>query len=104
MGVREKGENWIRIHLGPWIRKQRYKMKGKAKFNQQIFWGFLVGNYIFFKSATKKVAYLIGLGRDLKIFFFFTFKRLFEIKLVILMSWIRIRIRNDQISWINITK
>ena len=27
----------IRIHLGPWIRIQRYKMKGKAEFNQKIF-------------------------------------------------------------------
>ena len=31
-----------------------------------------------------------------------TFKRLFEIKLVVLLSWIRIRIRIDQILWIRI--
>ena len=26
---------WIRIHLGLWIRIQRYKMKEKAEFKQQ---------------------------------------------------------------------
>ena len=53
------------------------KIKGKAEFNQQI---------IFFKYETKKVA----LGTDLKIIFFFlTFKRWFEINLMILLSWIR---------------
>ena len=31
----------IRIPLSPWIRIQRYKMQGKAEFNQQIFFGFL---------------------------------------------------------------
>jgi len=37
---------WIRIHLGPWI--QRYKMEGRAEFDQQSFWGFFfVGYYIF---------------------------------------------------------
>ena len=35
-----------------------------------------------FKSATKKVAYLKGLGRDLKILIF-SFKRLLKIRLVI---------------------
>ena len=30
----------IRIHLGPWIRIQGCKMKGKAEFSQQICWGF----------------------------------------------------------------
>ena len=28
---------WILIHLSPWIQIQRYKMKGKAEFNKQIF-------------------------------------------------------------------
>ena len=41
----------IRIHLGPWIRIQRYKitdkMKGKAEFNQQKSYFFFAGNYIF---------------------------------------------------------
>ena len=36
----------IRIHLGPWIQIQRYKMKGKAEFNQQILLSIIV-NYIF---------------------------------------------------------
>ena len=30
------GSGRIRIHLGPWIRIQRYKTKGKAEFNQQL--------------------------------------------------------------------
>ena len=40
----------------PWIRTwiPEYKIKGKAEFNQQIFWGFC-GKYTF-KSETKKVA------------------------------------------------
>ena len=54
-------------------------MKGKAKFNQQIFCVFL-WEIIFFQVCNKKVAYLKGLGRDLKIFFFSTVKRLFDIK------------------------
>ena len=37
---------WIRIHLGPRIRIQGYKMKGKAEFNQQVF-VFFVGNSTF---------------------------------------------------------
>ena len=41
------GTGRIRIHLGPWIRIQGYKLKGKAEFNQQIFVGFFVGNFIF---------------------------------------------------------
>ena len=45
-------------HLGPWIRIQRYEMKGKAEFNQQIFEGLFGRKLYFFKSATKKVAYL----------------------------------------------
>ena len=62
-------------------------MKGIAEFYQQIFGVFFfnIKLYLFFKSATKKVAYLKVLGRDMKIYFFFTFK----IKLVILLSWIR---------------
>ena len=62
-------------------------MKGNAEFNQHFFFG---RKLFIFKSATKIVAYLKGLGRDLKIFFFLTFKRLFEIKLVILLSWFRL--------------
>ena len=41
-------------HLGPWIRIQRYEMKGKAEFNQKIFGGFLVGNNIFPSLQLKK--------------------------------------------------
>ena len=48
-------------------------MKGKAEFNQQIFGVFFGRKLYFFKSATKKVAYLKGLGRDMKIFFFLVF-------------------------------
>ena len=48
---------WIRIHVGPWIRIQRYKMKAKAKFNEQFFLLFFFSQeIIFFKSKTKKVA------------------------------------------------
>ena len=46
----QKPVMWIRIHLGPWIRIQRYKitdkMKGKAEFNQQKYF-FFAGNYMF---------------------------------------------------------
>ena len=35
------------------------------------FLGVFVGNYIFFKTETKKVAYLKGLGTDLKLFCLF---------------------------------
>ena len=45
-------------------------MKRKAEFNQQIFWGFFVGNYIF-KSEPKKLANFQGLGTD----FFLDFKK-----------------------------
>ena len=38
---------WIRIHLGPWIRIQRYKMMGKVEFNQQKSNFFFTENYIF---------------------------------------------------------
>ena len=62
-------------------------MKGKAEFNQQIVELFF--SY-FFKSETKKVAYMKVLGKDLKILFFLTFKTWLEIKLVILLSWIHI--------------
>ena len=46
----------IRIHLGPWIRIriQRYKMKGKAEFNQQIFWGSLCRKLYFSSLNLKK--------------------------------------------------
>ena len=37
----ESGSDRIRIPLGPWIRIQRYKMKGKAELNQHFFWFFL---------------------------------------------------------------
>ena len=48
--------------------------------------GFCLYEIIFFKFETKKVAYLLELGKDLKTFFFFlTFKRWFEINLVILL-------------------
>ena len=46
----------IRIHLGPWIRIriQRYKMKGKAEFNQlKVFFS---QEIIFFNSEPDKVA------------------------------------------------
>ena len=84
------GSGRNRIHLGPWIRipMQRYKMKRKAEFNQQIFWGFFVGNYIF-KSEPKKVANFFGLGTDLKINFFSALKRWFEINLVTSLTWVR---------------
>ena len=41
-------------------------MKTKAEFNQQIFWWFFGRKLFFFKSASKKVPNLKGLGRDLK--------------------------------------
>ena len=45
----------IRIHLGLWIRIQKYKitdkMKGKAEFNQQ---NFFFQEIIFFMSEPKK--------------------------------------------------
>ena len=76
------------------IRIKKYKMKEKLSLTNKYF-GY------FFKPETNKVAFLKGLGNDLKIFFFFlTFKRWFEIKLVISLSWIRIRI--DQILKIRI--
>ena len=60
----------IRIHLSPWIRIQIY----------------------IFQVWTKKEANIYGLGTDLKIFFFSTFKRWVEFNFVILLPWIRIRI------------
>ena len=57
---------WIRIRV------QRYKIKGKLEFNQKNF-VFFGRKLYFFKSASKKVAYLNGLGRDLKIYFFLDF-------------------------------
>ena len=54
----------IRIHLGPWIRIQSYKIKGKASLTNNFFGFVWVGNYIF-SICNKKVAYLKGLGRDL---------------------------------------
>ena len=33
--ARQNMSGRIRIHFGPWIRIQRYKMMGKAEFNQQ---------------------------------------------------------------------
>ena len=50
-----------------------------------------------FKSEPKKEANLLGLGIDVKIFFFSTFKRWDKINLKILLSWIQIRIRSMQI-------
>ena len=41
------GSIQIQIHLGPWIRIQRYKIEGKAEFIQRSFRFLLVGNYIF---------------------------------------------------------
>ena len=35
------------FNLGPWIRTQRYKMKGKEEVNQESFFFVLVGNFIF---------------------------------------------------------
>ena len=35
---------WVRIHLGPWIWIQMYKMKEKEEIYQHFFF---VGNYIF---------------------------------------------------------
>ena len=32
---------WIRIHLDPWIRIQRYRMEGKAEFSQKKVFVFL---------------------------------------------------------------
>ena len=40
----------------------------------------------------KLVANILGLARDLKTFFFSTFKRWVDINLVILLTWIRIRV------------
>ena len=54
--------------LGPWIRIQRYKMMGKAEFNQVF-----CRNLYFFIYETKKVAYLKGLGKDLKKIVFLDF-------------------------------
>ena len=52
------GSGRIRIHLGPWIRIQRYKMKGKAEFNQHFFL-FFFGKKLYFSSLNpKKVANL----------------------------------------------
>ena len=67
-------------------------MKGKAEFNQQIVELFFSSKSYFFKSETKKVAYMKVLGKDLKILFFLTFKTWLEIKLVILLSWIHITV------------
>ena len=71
---------WIRIliHLGLWIRIQRYKIKGeKAEFNQRK--SFFSQEIIFFKSEPKDIiadillmrAKLYCLGSDLKIKSFF---------------------------------
>ena len=52
------GSGRNRIHLGPWIRIQGYKMKGTAEFNQYPnFWVFV---------WTWKGSYLQGLGISLK--------------------------------------
>ena len=57
-------------------------MKGKAEFKHFFF--FFSQKIIFFKFEPKKVANLQGLGSDLKIIiFFFTFRRCFEINLVL---------------------
>ena len=48
---------WLRIcfHLGPWIRIQMYKMKGKVECNQHIIKAFLLE--FFLKTLNlKKVA------------------------------------------------
>ena len=62
-------------------------MKEKAEFNHQNCRGFR-REIIFFKSEPKKTANLQG---------FSTLKKWFEINLVILLTWIRIRIH--QILW-----
>ena len=50
----------------------RGKMQGKAEFNQQIF-GFFCRKLYFSKSETRKVAYLKGLGKDMKRYSFLNF-------------------------------
>ena len=59
---------WIRIHFGPWIRIQRYKIKENAEFKPQIWRVYFIGNYIS-KSEPKKLANFEGIGIDLKIYF-----------------------------------
>ena len=68
---------WIRIHLGPWILNQGYKINGKAEFNQQ--------NH---RKLYFKVSVQTRNSKDL-----FTYNRCLEINLVILLNWIRIRNR-----------
>ena len=46
------------VDLGPWIRIQRYRIKGKAEFNRQNFGVFFLRKLSFFKSEPKKVANL----------------------------------------------
>ena len=48
------------------------KLREKQSLTNK-FWGFFCRKLYFFKSETKKVAYLKGLGTDLKIFFFLDF-------------------------------
>ena len=64
--------------------------------NNQQFLGFFMGNY-FFKSEPKNV---VNLYRFKNKKFFSIIKRCVEINLVILFTWIRIRIR--KIFWIRI--
>ena len=64
---------WIRIqiYLSPWIRIQRYKIKGKKQSltNKNLF--FFSQEIIFIKSEPKdiiaNILLLLGLGSDLKI-------------------------------------
>ena len=57
-----------------WVRGSGSGSSGKKLREKQSltnkFFGFFDRKLYFFKSETKKVAYLKGLGTDLKIFFF----------------------------------
>jgi len=48
-------------------------MKGKAEFNQQILWGFVVENYIFSSLETKKSSVSKKFRYRFKTFFFLDF-------------------------------
>ena len=75
---------------------QRYKMKWKVKFDQKKI-VFLSQEIIFFRAIFPgESQYKRFRFRLENIFFYFTFKICFEINLVILYTWIRIR------NWIRI--
>ena len=78
-----------------WRCKRRFRVSGKRLREWPVMWIRIRSDPL---SETKKVAYLKDLGTYSKEKKILNFKRWFELKWLILLSWIRIRI--DQVLWI----